>query len=120
MTPTESSEQSTISLYFAPELRAWRGQMSLPMVFWGYGVTTSLVLVALHAVALNAGHMRFQQALILISTAYTIWVLIAIWRCAANAVPLWCTLTGWLTVAWALNTTFVLFFLELVLRYVRR
>lgn len=113
------SRKSLFSLFFAPELRAWKGRMSLPTVFWGYGVAMSMALAMLHATALDAGQLAFQQVLILISVAYTVWILVAIWRCAPNASPFWGTLAGWLTVAWGLNTALVLFFLqiELVLRH---
>jgi len=115
------SRKSLFSLFFAPELRAWQGRMSLPVVFWGYGVATSMTLAILHATALEAGQLTLQQVLILISVVYTVWILVAIWRCAPNASPFWGTLAQWLTVAWGLNTGFVLFFLqiELVLRYAR-
>lgn len=120
MTP-DVSRKSLFSLFFAPELRAWQGRMSLPTVFWGYGVAMSMALAILHATALDAGQLAFQQALILISAAYTVWILVAIWRCAPNASPFWGTLARWLTVAWGLNTALVLFFLqlELMLRYAR-
>lgn len=121
MMPAETKNQSILSSFFAPELRAWRGQVSLPVVFWGYGVATSLAVAILHATALDLGQMALQQALIIISAAYTIWILVAIWRCALNAAPFWGSLARWLTVAWGLNTAFVLFFLqiELMLRYAR-
>lgn len=120
MTPTGSGKP-LLSLLFAPEVRAWRGQMSLAVVFWGYGVATSLVLAILHATALAAGQLAFQQALILLSAAYTVWIVVMIWRSAAQAGSLWGTMAQWLTVAWALNSTLVLFFLqiELMLRYAR-
>lgn len=120
MTP-DVSRKSLFSLFFAPELRAWQGRMSLPTVFWGYGVAMSMALAILHATALDAGRLVFQQVLILISAAYTVWILVAIWRCAPNASPFWGTLARWLTVAWGLNSVLVLFFLqiELMLRYAR-
>jgi hypothetical protein len=115
------SRHSLLASFLAPELRAWRGQMALPVVFWGYGVAASLVFAILHATALDAGQLALQQSLILISAAYTVWILVAIWRCAPNADPFWGTLAKWLTVAWGLNAALVLFFLqiELVLRYAR-
>lgn len=93
--------------------------MALSIVFWGYGVAISMALAILYATALDAGQLAFQQGLILISAAYTVWILVAIWRCAPNASPFWAILAKWLTVSWGLNTAFVLFFLqiELVLRY---
>lgn len=120
MTPNES-RKSLLSLFFAPELRAWRGRMPLAVVFWGYGVATSMALVILHATALDAGQLAFQQVLIVVSAAYTIWILVAIWRCAPNAAPFWGVLARWSTIAWGLNTAFVLLFLqiELALRFAR-
>lgn len=95
--------------------------MALPVVFWGYGVATSMALAILHATALDAGQLAFQQMLIVFSVVYTVWILVAIWRCAPSASPFWGSLARWLTIAWGLNTTFVLFFLqlELLLRYAR-
>ena len=108
-----SQIRSALSLFFAPELRAWRGAMSLPVVFWGYGVATSLMIATLHASALDLGQLALQEILIVLSVGYTVWILVAIWRCAANADPLWANVARWLTVAWALNTAFVLFFLQI-------
>jgi hypothetical protein len=110
-----------LSLFFAPELRAWRGQMSLRVVFWGYGVAASLGIAALFATALDRGQLALQQGMILFAAGYTVWIVVAIWRSAANAAGYWGNLARWLTVAWALNSAFVLFFLqiELVLRYAR-
>ena len=54
MTP-DLSRKSLFALFFAPELRAWQGRMSLPTVFWGYGVAMSMALAILHATALDAG-----------------------------------------------------------------
>ncbi len=121
MTPTDTGA-SLISLVFEPELRAWRGRISLAVVFWGYGVAPSIVLAILHATALDAGQLVLQQILILVSMLYTVWILVAICRSARNASPFWGTVAQWLTVTWGLNTALVLFFLqfELLLRYVQR
>ena len=120
MAPVES-RGSLFSLFFAPELRALHGRMSLTVVFWGYGVALSMVLAILHATALDAGQLVFQQILILVSVVYTVWILVSIFQCAQNASPFWGTVARWLTVTWGLNTAFVLFFLqfELTLRYVQ-
>ncbi len=117
----QDAEKSFLALFFAAELRAWRGQMPLPPVFWGYGVGTSLALIALTATALVAGELVFQQILLLLSLAYTIWVLVAIWRCAPNAALVWATAARLAVVAWGLNAAFVLLFLqiELVVRFAR-
>ncbi|WP_099827494.1 hypothetical protein [Oceaniglobus indicus] len=113
--------RSRVSAFFAPEQRVWRGRASLAVVFWGYGVGVSLVLATLQATAIFTGELLFQQFLIAVSALYTVWIVIAIWRCARNADPFWGTLARCLTVTWALNAGLVLFFLqiELVLRYVR-
>jgi len=82
--------------------------MALPVVFWGYGVTTSVALAMLRATALNAGQLIFQQVLVLSSAAHTIWILVAIWRCAPNTGPFSGTLARWRMVTWGSNTAFVL------------
>jgi hypothetical protein len=119
MTPSRTGT-NLLSLFFAPELRAWQGQRALGVVFWGYGVATSMALAALHASALAAGQIALQQLLIVVSAGYSVWIVVAIWRSASNADPFRATLARWLTVAWALNAAFVLLFLqiELVLRHV--
>jgi hypothetical protein len=121
MTLTHARILSFLARFFAPELRAWRGRAALPQVFWGYGVATSLAIAATHAAAVYLERLALQQALIVVSGAYTAFILVAIWRCAENATPFWGTLARWLTVAWALNAAHVLFFLqiELALRHVR-
>ncbi|GIL02175.1 MAG: hypothetical protein BroJett030_20740 [Alphaproteobacteria bacterium] len=114
-------DESALSLFFAPELRAWRGEMPLAVVFWGYGVAAGLGLAVLYAGALDMERLALQQGLIILSIGYTAWSLIAIWRCAANARPLWGSLARRLIVPWALNAAFVLFFLEidLIIGYAR-
>jgi hypothetical protein len=94
---------------------AWRGKLDLATVFWGYGVLASSALVVLHATTLLLRQVAFQQVLIVVSGLYTMWILVAIWRCAAGAHPYWGTLARWLTIAWALNTGFVLAFLQIEL-----
>lgn len=95
--------------------------MPLAVVFWGYGVFAGGVLAVLYAVALHAGQLLLQQALILASALYTCWLLVALWRCAGNAAPFWGTIARWLTVAWGLNTVLVLAFLQidLLVQYVQ-
>ena len=111
--------QPFLSRFFDPELRAWRGEQPLGVVFWGYGVLTSSALVLLNARALARNQLIFQQALIVFSACYTAWILVAIWRCSERSDPYWGAFARWLTVAWALNTIFVLAFLqlELMMRY---
>lgn len=113
MTTAETGFRWFLARFFEPELRAWRGKMSLAVVFWGYGVFASCVLATLHVAALDLEQLLFQQVLIVLSGLYTSWMLVATWRCAANAAPFWSTVVQWLTVAWWLNTALILVFLQL-------
>ena len=99
----------------APELRASRGEAPLAQVFWLHGVAASFWLIAVNALLIPDGDWQLIQALILIDLAYTAWILAAIWRCSASGGPLWGTLARWLTIAWGLNTMFVLLFVEIEL-----
>lgn len=119
MTRTGSYVWWLLARLFDLEIRAWRGEMPLAVVFWGHGVLASCVLAVLHARALDRGQLLFQQALIFLSVLYTWWILVVIWRCAENAAPFWGTMARWLTVAWGLNTALVLVFLQfdLLVRY---
>lgn len=101
-----------IERHLVPELKAWRGEMCLAGVFWVYGVFVSAELAMLHVLALYFDQRWVQQAVILAFAFYTPWILVAIWRCAGNAAPFWTTMVRWLSVAWALNTAFVLLFLQ--------
>lgn len=102
-----------LSMFFTPELRARRGRMALPVVFWGHGLVISLARVILHGTALHAGQLAFQQVLILASPVCTVWILVAIRYCAANAGSFWGKMARWLTVTWGMNTDFVLLFLQI-------
>lgn len=82
-------------------------------VFWGYGVFVSSVFIFLCVCAIYGDRIMLQEVMQLSFAAYTVWILIAIWRCAANAHPFWGLLARWLTVAWAGNTALVFFFLQL-------
>jgi hypothetical protein len=110
-----------IERHLVPELRAWRGEMSLAAVFWIYGVFVSAELAMLHVIALYLDQIWVQQAVILAFALYTPGILVAIWRCADNASPFWATMVRWLTVAWSLNTAFILLFLQvdLLMRFAR-
>lgn len=98
---------------FVPEIRAWQGRAPLGRVFWVYGVLTSAGLAAIYLLALAAGRRDAQQALILIFLAYTLWILVAVWRCAGAAPPGLRVLTRSMTVAWVANTLLVAGFLQL-------
>lgn len=104
-----------LRLLFEPEIEAFAGRAPLGRVFWLYGVATSLGLALLYRLAMEAGRMGLQQGLLLLLAAYTVWVLVAVWRCAANAAPFWRTLARSLTVTWAANAILLGSFLELEL-----
>jgi hypothetical protein len=106
---------SFFSRLFAPELRAWRGEHRLGVVFWGYGVLASFGLILVLGAAIILGQLALQQMLLVVGALYTGWILVAIWRCAARAHPYWSVLARSLTIAWALNSLLVLLFLQLEL-----
>ncbi|PQA89749.1 hypothetical protein CW354_02525 [Marinicaulis flavus] len=103
---------SLLVIVFEPEIRAWCGAQSLGKVFWGYGVIVCSALILLCTRTFYDGNIVMQEVLGILFGAYTVWVLVAVWRCAENANPFWCSLARWLTVAWAANTAFVLLFLQ--------
>ncbi len=119
MSDTGPGPGSFLSRFFQPELRAWRGQQRLGVVFWGYGILGNAGLILLHVVALKQGELVLEQALIIISALYAAWVLPAIWRCSDNTMSFWGVVAKWLTIAWAFNSAFVLLSLqlELLIRY---
>jgi hypothetical protein len=102
-----------LRVVFDDEIRTWHGGRPLAPVFWLYGVAVSSIAVLRYAVALQYGQLRVQQALLLAFAAYTAWILVAVWRCAANAPPFWGALARWLTVAWAANAALVIGFLQI-------
>lgn len=113
MTDEGSGLRSALSVFFWREIRVWRGQMPLAVAFWGYGVAAGVAIALVTATALGQGGGALQQGLLVIGGLYTLWSLIGIWRCAPNAAPFWGSLARLLTVAWALNSAFVLLFLQL-------
>ncbi len=102
-----------LTAFFEPEIRAWHGAQPIGMVFWGYGVFVSSILIFLFVCAFHDDHIILQHVMQFCFAAYTIWILVSVWRCAANAFPFWGVLARWLTVAWAGNTALVLLFLQL-------
>jgi hypothetical protein len=99
--------------FFAPELRAWCGEMALARVYWGYGVGVSLALGLAMLGALSAGARLLEQTLLLTLAVYTVWILVAVWRCAAQSARHWCFLARLSTLAWACNAALILGFLQL-------
>jgi hypothetical protein len=120
-----SGRQQITNLFlrvFATEVRAWYGREPLWKVFWGYGVLASSIVIGLYALATMQGRIVVEQLLLIFFVGYTVWILVAVWRCAENSDPLWRTLARSLTVAWAGNTALVVLFLqlEILLEYLSR
>lgn len=104
-----------LAAFFAPELRAWRGEMRLWKVYWGYGVLMSLALSLLFLEAMRENRPLLQQGALLALALYTVWILVSVWRCATHAAPRWRVLARASTIAWACNAALVLSFLEVEL-----
>lgn len=100
--------------FLGPEVRSWRGEQPLWMVFWGYGVLASVSLTMLYAFSLYLGRIGLQQALLFCIGGYTFWLLVSLWRCSKPAMnSIWGVLARRLVVAWAINTILILTFLQI-------
>jgi hypothetical protein len=101
--------ESVVSYY-------WRGQGPLWKVYWLYGVLGSNVLAAVLLFLMQRGGLAggWFQIVLLALAAYTVWIVISVWRCAFNVDnPMYGHMARALTVAWAINAVLVLGFLEL-------
>lgn len=97
-----------------PITRYWHGGGPLWRIYWLYGVLGSIVLATILGVALMAEAVAVQQVMLPILLAYTVWIVVAVWRCAPNTrKELYTHLARGLTVAWAINAVMVLGFLQL-------
>jgi len=110
--PTDS-EQKSIPGLFASPLQVWKGEASLALVFWGYGVFVSALLISGFVAALYNNSLWIQEALLVVTLVYTLWVLVAIWRCPTPDNSVWWLVARALTVAWAVNMVLVAGFLHL-------
>ena len=101
--------ESVVSYY-------WEGRGPLWKVYWLYGVLGSVVLALILLFLIQRGAIDsvwFQLVLLLLA-AYTVWILVSVWRCAFNVEnPMYGHMARALTVAWAINALLVLGFLEL-------
>jgi hypothetical protein len=94
----------------------WHGRGPLWKVYWLYGVLGSnvlalILLVLMHRSALAS--VWFQLVLLLLA-AYTVWIVVSVWRCSFNVEkPMYGHMARALTAAWAINALMVLGFLEL-------
>jgi len=94
----------------------WRGEGPLWKVYWLYGVLGSnvLALILLLLVRADAVATLWFQIVWLLLAAYTVWIVVSVWRCAFNVEnPMYGHMARALTVAWAINALMVLAFLEL-------
>jgi hypothetical protein len=94
----------------------WQGRGPLWKAYWLYGVLGSNVLALILFVLMQRGAIDsvwFQIDLLLLA-AYTVWIVVSVWRCAFNVENLtYGHMARALTVAWAINALLVLGFLEL-------
>lgn len=104
-----------LMVFFAPEVRAWRGEMTLWKVYWGYGVAVSWLLALALGAALATQALLLVQVMLIVLAAYTVWILVAVWRCAGRTPQPWSFLARLSTIAWAGNATLVLGFLQIEL-----
>jgi hypothetical protein len=94
----------------------WRGEGPLWKAYWLYGVLGSTVLALLLLLLMQRGAIdsAWFQLVLLLLAAYTVWIVVSVWRCAFNVEkPLYGHMARALTVAWAINAMMLLGFLEL-------
>lgn len=99
--------------FFASPSQVWNGQALLPVAFWGYGVFVSALLISGFIAALYNNTLWLQQTLLVVTLAYTLWVLVGIWRSPPSETSVWWLVARALTVAWVVNTVLVTGFLQL-------
>jgi hypothetical protein len=94
----------------------WRGRGPLWKVYWLYGVLGSTVLALMLFLLMQRGAIDsvWFQVVLLLFAAYTVWIVVSVWRCAFNVEkPMYGHMARALTAAWAINALMVLGFLEL-------
>ncbi len=111
--PHNHDKPAGLRKFFAEEIRAWHGHAPLASVFWLRGVLGSSVLILLYATTVYLEQAFAEQALLVIFGGYTIWILVAIWRCSQADDTFWSFMARLLTVAWAGNAAMILLFRQL-------
>lgn len=94
----------------------WRGRGELWKIYWLYGVLGSTALSAIIFLLFEAGAVGslWFQLVLLFAAAYTVWIVVSVWRCAFNVEDKrYGHIARGLTVAWAINAVFILMFLEI-------
>ncbi|MCC7346650.1 MAG: hypothetical protein IT538_04560 [Variibacter sp.] len=111
-----SPPSSFIQAFFAPEIKAWRGERPLWIVFWVYGAAASTAFGLLYIRSLFGQHILLEQALLPSFAAYTFWVIVSLWRSSAPiSNTLWGALARQVAVVWALNAILMVTFLQIEL-----
>lgn len=84
-------------------------------IFWLYGVLPSNIFWAATLVAyFNGAALSTVMLMFTLLSAYTVWIINAIWHCSANVkTPIYGDIARVLTAAWAANTVLVMSFLLL-------
>lgn len=121
--PDRPGAVSFLRAFLGPEIRAWHGEQSLGLVFWGYGAAMSFGFGLLYVRSLYGQHILLQQALLPCFAGYTFWVVVCLWRSGSRIQnTLWGALSRQLAVVWALNAILVVSFLqvELIETYLHR
>ncbi len=93
----------------------WRGHGPLWKVYWLYGVFGSFVLALILLFLMRSGAIAsvWFQVVLLLLAAYTVWIVVSVWRCAFNVEnPMYGHMARALTVAWAINALLLLGSLE--------
>ena len=94
----------------------WQGNGALGKVFWLWGVVGSWILAGIFLAAASGIGISWGLYIVtaIVMSAYTVWILVSVWRCAENAAEeRWGILARALTVFWALNVLLVGAFLGL-------
>ncbi len=115
-----ATSRGLVSRLLAAELKTRRGQQPLWLTFWVYGVAVCGFLGLLYGMALYTATAAVQEALLIGLAAYTVWVLISLWRCTEGRKQFSGVLARFLVVPWAANVTLVLAFtqVELLVQFV--
>lgn len=101
-----------LARFFEPELRGWLGLMPLWEVFWLRGVLASAAIAVFYIISLTDHRLAWQQVFLAFFAGHSVWALTSVWRCAANAAPMWGAVARCLTIAWASNAVLLVAFLE--------
>jgi len=91
--------------------RLWRGEVSLPVAYWGWGVLGNFFWSGAFVMFTMNGPNRFAVFLVLLSLAYSVFICVAIWRSADRYMGrrIWATLARLFASMGLLRTVAALF-----------